>query len=168
MKEFKAPAIYAVDGQKPWVFLAGSIEMGEAEPWQEWIVSALEDFSGSLLNPRREDWDSSWEQRASNPQFLEQVEWELTALENSDLIVVYFDPETRGPITLLELGLFARHGMVVRPYTETRAGLIVYCPDGFWRKGNVEIVCSRYGISMYNTKEAFLAAIARWLTEDKQ
>ena len=24
--------------------------------------------------------------------------------------------------------------------------LIVCCPDGFWRQGNVDIVCVRYGI----------------------
>jgi hypothetical protein len=24
--------------------------------------------------------------------------------------------------------------------------LIVICPDGFWRKGNVEVVCSLYDI----------------------
>ena len=35
----------------------------------------------------------------------------------------------RAPITLLELGLFARSGK-----------LIVCCPDGYWRKGNIEVV----------------------------
>lgn len=24
--------------------------------------------------------------------------------------------------------------------------VIVICPDGFWRKGNVDIVCERFGI----------------------
>jgi hypothetical protein len=37
----------------------------------------------------------------------------------------------------LELGLFARSGKRV-----------VGCPDGFWRKGNVEVVCDHYGIPM--------------------
>ena len=36
---------------------------------------------------------------------------------------------------MLELGLFANSGK-----------LIVCCPDGFWRKGNVDIVCERYRI----------------------
>lgn len=44
-------------------------------------------------------------QEASNPQFRQQVEWELNALSVADLIVFYFDPATRSPITLLELGL---------------------------------------------------------------
>jgi hypothetical protein len=33
-----------------------------------------------VLNPRREDWDSSWIQSIDNPQFREQVEWEIYAL----------------------------------------------------------------------------------------
>jgi hypothetical protein len=39
------------------------------------------------------------------------------------------------PVTLLEMGLHARSKK-----------LVVCCPDGFWRKGNVDIVCERYGI----------------------
>ena len=48
---------------------------------------------------------------------------------------MYFDPETKSPITLLELGLYARSGK-----------LVVCCPHGFWRRGNVDIVCDRYGV----------------------
>jgi hypothetical protein len=25
--------------------------------------------------------------------------------------------------------------------------IIVCCPDGYWRKGNVEVVCRRFGIA---------------------
>jgi hypothetical protein len=48
---------------------------------------------------------------------------------------MYFDPATKSPISLLELGLFAKTGK-----------LIVCCSEGFWRKGNVDIVCKRYGV----------------------
>jgi len=37
--------------------------------------------------------------------------------------------------------------------------LSVICPDGFWRKGNVEIVCNYYNISFSNTIEEFLEKI---------
>jgi hypothetical protein len=141
MKHIKSPELYYNDncfiGD---VFLGGSIEMGLAEPWQERLVNEFNDTDIRFLNPRRDDWDSSWVQEASNPQFAEQVNWELDALEYSDLIVFYFDPTTKSPITLMELGLsVAGYGNV-----------IVCCPDGFWRKGNVEIVCQRYGIKMVN------------------
>lgn len=120
------------------VFLAGSIEMGKAENWQDKLAVEFDKQGWDILNPRRDDWDSTWKQDFENPQFFQQVTWELNALEHSDLIVMYFDPNTKSPISLLEMGLFARSGK-----------LRVVCPEGFWRKGNVEIVCQFYNIPFY-------------------
>jgi hypothetical protein len=119
------------------LFLAGSIEMGQAEPWQAQVEQALADEDITLLNPRRDEWDASWEQSIRNPEFRQQVEWELGAQERASLIAMYFAPATRAPITLLELGLSARSGK-----------LVVCCPAGYWRRGNVEVVCARYNIPM--------------------
>ena len=58
---------------------------------------------------------------------------------------MYFSPETKSPISLLELGLYATSGK-----------MIVCCPDGFWRKGNVEIVCEKYEIPLYETLDDLL------------
>jgi hypothetical protein len=130
------------------VFLAGSIEMGKAEDWQTKVEKQFEDvdYDVTIFNPRRKDWDSSWEQTIDNRKFREQVEWELTALEKSDIIFLYLSPGTKSPISLLELGLFKDKEM------------IVCCPDGFWRKGNVDIVCKRYGI---DNRESFDLAFHR-------
>jgi hypothetical protein len=131
------------------IFLAGSIEMGKAEDWQSRITNNLKKLNTwqdiVVFNPRRDDWDSSWEQKFENPQFSQQVNWELNALEHSDIIVMYFSPETKSPISLLELGLFARSGK-----------LLVCCPDGFWRKGNVDIVCEKYSIPNFDSLEDLL------------
>lgn len=136
------------------IFLAGSIEMGKAEDWQAMIPELFEDRQNLVFfNPRRDDWDSSWEQRESNPQFNEQVNWEMDKLDESDIIFMYFSPETKSPISLLELGLHAESDK-----------MIVCCPDNFWRKGNVDIVCSRFNIPVYNTMEA---AIGRLRSELK-
>lgn len=124
------------------VFLAGSIEMGAAENWQDMIQRLFANIPITIYNPRRDDWDSSWIQRESDPQFNHQVNWELDKLEESDFIFMYFDGKTKSPITLLELGLFADSGK-----------LIVVCPEDFWRLGNVEIVCSRYNIPLFSNKE---------------
>lgn len=133
MDAIKAPEKFQT-ARRPWVFLAGSIEMGKAENWQTRLMAALEALPGTVLNPRRDDWDASWEQSIDNPQFRQQVEWELDAQTGADFIAMYFDPTTKSPITLLELGLFQHKPMAV------------CCPEGFWRKGNVDIVCERYGI----------------------
>jgi hypothetical protein len=130
------------DRDRKSVFLAGSIEMGKAEDWQKKLETILGDCGYDILNPRRDDWDSSWTQEFENPQFFQQVTWELNALENADLIIMYFAPDTKSPISLLELGLFAHSGKIR-----------VVCPQGFWRKGNVDIVCQYYNIPVYETFE---------------
>lgn len=126
------------------VFLAGSIEMGVAEDWQLTIGKWFLSMGWNVFNPRRTDWDSSWIQSYENPQFNQQVSWELNALDKSDVILMYLDPNTKSPISLLELGLHA-----------TSKKLYVVCPDGFWRKGNVEMVCSVYDIPLFNTLDDF-------------
>lgn len=133
----KPPAPLVLHPGERSLFLAGSIEMGRAEMWQAEVERAFADEEVVILNPRRDHWDASWEQSIHNPLFRGQVEWELSAQELATVIAMYFAPETRAPITLLELGLSARSGK-----------LVVGCPAGFWRKGNVEIVCARHGIPM--------------------
>jgi len=150
MREVKAPS---PPGLHRRVFLAGSIEMGKAEQWQERIVAALSeagagDGDGDLviLNPRRDDWDDSWEQRADDPRFSEQVSWELDMLDAADVVVMYFAPGTKSPVSLLEFGLCARSGK-----------LKVCCPEGFWRRGNVEMVCRRLRIPLFETLDDLIA-----------
>jgi hypothetical protein len=129
------PAPIQVPAGRRSLFLAGSIEMGVADDWQARVAAALADRDGVILNPRRDDWDASWRQSIDEPRFRGQVEWELDGLDRADVIAMYFAPDTRAPITLLELGLHARGGR-----------LVVCCPDGFWRRGNVDVVCARFGV----------------------
>ncbi len=143
MQEIQAPHPIPSEGRL--LFLAGSIEMGRAEEWQREICARLAETEWIILNPRRASWDASWQQSVRNPLFKEQVEWELEALERADKVLMYFDPETKSPISLLELGLYARSGK-----------LIVVCPDGFWKNANVEIVCKKYGIPQVETLKAAL------------
>ncbi|KAI1793500.1 hypothetical protein LXA43DRAFT_885676 [Ganoderma leucocontextum] len=119
------------------VFLAGSIEMGKADNWQPRLTERLRDVPCTIFNPRRHHWDTTWEQRKTNPNFSEQVNWELDRLHEADVIAMYFDPKTTSPITLLELGLHAADGA---------DKLVLCCPDGYYRLGNVEVVCERHNI----------------------
>ncbi len=136
------------------IFLAGSIEMGKAENWQDEIIEELKDIEGIIiLNPRRDDWDSSWVQSIDNPQFKEQVEWKLKGMEQSHIVIMCFDPNTKSPITLLELGLIANR----KPFFGGER--IVYCPEGYWRKGDVDIVCERYGVDVAKSREELMSMI---------
>jgi len=143
------------------VFLAGTIDMGEALDWQKMVEEKLSNFGDELtiLNPRRDEWDSSWEQSIDNPQFKEQVTWELDGQKAADLIIFVFAineeeaKKAKAPITLLELGMFHNKQAVV------------CCPQGFYRKGNVDIVCERFGIPVYEDFDEMLADVAHTISE---
>jgi hypothetical protein len=134
------------------VFLAGSIEMGIAINWQIDIEQSLPD-NITVFNPRRDNWDPTWTQTIDNPHFREQVEWELSALEKASMVAMYFDPNTKSPISLLELGLFKNK-------------VIVCCLQGFWRKGNVDIVCHRYDIPQDKSLDDLINSIKDYFGVD--
>ena len=148
----KPPSPIEFDRSLPSVFLAGSIEMGRAAPWQTEVEHALALESLVILNPRRDEWDATWEQSIQNPNFRQQVEWELAAQEQADLVAFYFAPDTKSPITLLELGLMARSGKA-----------IVCCPDGYWRRGNIEVVCARFEIPLLDHLNTLIELVRRKL-----
>lgn len=136
--------------QKPSLFLAGSIEMGKAEDWQERVGRALED-KFLILNPRRNaiDWKEGVDiQNMDDANFREQVEWELDCQAGADARLIYFAPSTLSPISLLELGMFFPD--------------IVICPVGFWRKGNVDLVCERRGTPVVTSLDEAI----KWLKHD--
>ncbi|MFW2447166.1 MAG: nucleoside 2-deoxyribosyltransferase domain-containing protein, partial [Qipengyuania pacifica] len=76
------------------------------------------------------------------------VEWELHALDNADIIVMYLAPGTKSPVSLMELGLHAQSDKV-----------ILYCPDGFWRKGNVDITAEYYDIEQVSSIDELISAV---------
>jgi len=153
------PPIYPnIDGGEPALFLAGSIDMGSAVDWQKEVIDALSDLKGTIYNPRRDDWDPSWDQDISNEPFRKQVEWELDHLQWASIICFYFDPNGPAPITLLELGLSAKAS-----YFGTH--VVVCCPKGYWRRGNVAIVCQRHGIDFVETLDEMIANIRGYVLD---
>lgn len=149
MYVLKPPAPLELPEGKPTIVLAGSVEIGEASDWRSVITTELGALDVLVLDPRRDAWEATLRQRIDEPTFREQVEWELTALDRADVIAMWFAPETAAPITLLELGLHVRDRK-----------LVVGCPDGYWRKGNVEVVCARFGVEVHAAWTAFVAAVA--------
>lgn len=138
MIEFKPPKRIPSSSTKK-IFLAGSIEQGKAEKWQSKVVQSLVDYDVLILNPRRDDWDPTWTD--NNRNLVNQIKWELSGLDQSDLIFFYFDPKTISPITLLEFGRYM--GQLNKEF-------IVVCPHGYFRKTNV-VVTTKY-VTFGNTK----------------
>lgn len=137
------PADFEAGGKYTGIFLAGTIDMGTGEDWQAGLLDCFSAKSGRYLlyNPRQEHWD------ASRPGEMDyQVNWELEHLEKADIIIMNILSGSKSPITLLELGLFARSGK-----------LHVVCTPDFYRYDNVRITCARYGVPVYSTLEELLS-----------
>lgn len=140
---FKPPMQISYNVSNLKIFLAGTIDMGNSENWQDEAIRLLQLYyteNVDVYNPRRDDWDASWVQTFNNPEFFQQVSWELDAMDKADYILMNFTSESKSPITLLELGLYAQSKKVH-----------VCCPDDFYRSGNVKIVCNKYNIPMYKS-----------------
>jgi len=138
----------------PSVFLAGSIEQGTARDWQVEAAKQyreyhrLNDLGLTILSPRRANWDANLRQSIDEPVFNQQVTFELQNIEVVDAVLMWFEPGTLSPITLAE------HGFLCGQNSQGAMNrLIVGCPDGFWRKGNVEMMCDRYNVPLFDNLE---------------
>lgn len=137
------------------IFLAGSIEMGKAVNWQKEFIDKVSKLKKAksrieynIFNPRRDDWDNSLEQSIENPQFYQQVQWELTYLERCCFKVFYFAEDTLSPITLLELGTFHKENNVY-----------VCASPKYLRLGNLEIFTNRYNLPLHSSLDEVISKI---------
>jgi hypothetical protein len=134
------------------VFLAGSIEMGKAIQWQQQMTKQLQDLPITICNPRRGHWDPAVTPEEKDESFRTQVKWELGALESVSVICFFFDTNTKSPVTMLELGLWAKSHKVV-----------VCCNKKFHRAGNVHITCRRYGVPFVQSFEEIVPLVRKTL-----
>ncbi|KAF2639229.1 hypothetical protein P280DRAFT_499484 [Massarina eburnea CBS 473.64] len=124
---------------QPSVIAYGTIEPSSTDNWTTRLSASLSDLPVTILNPRCNAWDSTWNEDINFPPFKEQVDWEMDYADVADVIVFYFKPGTPCPVSLLELGMYV--GIF-------KGKVVVCCPQGFNKKGNVDIVCTRFGVTM--------------------
>ncbi|KAG8163011.1 hypothetical protein KVR01_007489 [Diaporthe batatas] len=160
MAQQKSQIIYAPSDQQPQglksVFLAGTTSKVDATDWRVTLSALLVEHPITIYNPYRPDWDSTWREDINFAPYRQQVEWELEKQEQADTVVVYFHPATQAPISLLELGLCARQP----------GKAVVFCPEGYWKRGNVQIVCQNFGIKMVDSIEELRDAIVKKLPSE--
>jgi len=132
------------------VFLAGTIDMGNSRDWQAELTDALIPYPITIYNPRRDDWDSSWDSCGHNisKELRQQINWELTHLEKADLIAMWIEGSSKSPISLLELGIHAKHQRI-----------IVGCPPKYYRAANVYVTADYYGLPLCKDWESFTKAV---------
>lgn len=134
---------YIIDGVMPLnLFLGGTIDNGESLDWQSALTDELcsSDTVHPIMiyNPRRAEWPNGDDKEEID----KQINWELYHLERADLIVMNILGNSKSPISLMEIGLFAKEHK-----------LIVFCKPNFYRYDNVRIVCERYKVPLYNTND---------------
>jgi hypothetical protein len=141
------------------IFLAGTIDNGNSFDWQKDIEYSLDNLNQNiaLLNPRRNNWDPSLQQRMSNQTFNEQVNWEMNNINKCDILFMNFLEDSLSPISLLELGII--YG--IKTSKEINKQIIVIAPDKFWRKGNIEVVCNRMNVPVYSDYKDGLNALIK-------
>lgn len=135
------------------VFLAGTTSKVDTSNWRENLSTSLSDVPVTMYNPFRADWDSSWREDINFAPYREQVEWELDKQEKADIVVIYFHPATQAPVSLLEFGICAR----------VPGKAIVVCPEGYWKRGNVQIVCKKFGVEIIDNVDGLREAIVKRL-----
>ena len=116
------------------------------------MVTQLNHLPITVCNPRKGKWDQSITQQAKDKFFKQQVDWELDALEQADVICFFFDTETKSPVSLLELGLWIASDKVV-----------VCCGEAYWKSGNVHLTCERYGLKCVETFAELVPEVEKML-----
>lgn len=133
------------------VFLAGSIDNGIAPDWQKTVLAELKDLNVLLLNPRRSDWNPL----AGPSEIREQVNWELNAIEYADHVIMYIAEGSKAPISLLELGLLCQDNR-----------LMVAAHPTYYRRVNVEVICEKYNVPLFDSLDKLIKAIKYKLTQE--
>lgn len=151
------------------IFLAGSIDNGKASLWAHDVQQALNVFEYvTLFNPRRDNWNTSLVTRASNETFNQQVNWELDNLDGCDIPFFYFEAGSVSPITLQEIGFIigSRRGDMTALTAYVHKPVVV-CPVKYWRRGNVEVMCARHEVQVYDELEEGIEALKIAIERDR-
>ncbi len=135
----------------PSLFLGGTIDQGSSVDWQKTLEERLIDNEVVLYNPRRDSWDSTWAQDPTEgTPFYDQVKWEMEAQDTADFKLYHFVGGSASPITMLELGGWARS-----------YDTVVSCEPSFYRYGNVKMFCEYRNIPCFDSLEEAVEELQR-------
>ena len=117
------------------VFLAGTIDNGNSLNWQDKVIIELINLgiSCEVFNPRREHWNPN----PTKEEMEKQIKWEQDHLDKANIIAMVLLDDSKSPISLLEMGLYAKSKK-----------LIVFCTPKFYRFDNVRLTCEKYHIPL--------------------
>lgn len=149
------PSLF-IPNSGPKIFLAGSIDGGQASNWRGNVTSYMEtswvEVDITLYNPRRVD------------EFLPEMEnetavWSMSMLNMADYILLHLTGDGASPISMLELGIFIKDPK-----------LFLSIDDDYSRKEVVEYHYNNFGIQkIYNSPNECVDAIkSHWYRKELQ
>ena len=117
------------------VFFFVFFDDGNSLNWQDKTIIELINlgFDCDIYNPRREHWNPN----TSKEEIEYQIKWEQDHLDKADMIAMVLLDDSKSPISLLELGLYAKSKKIV-----------VFCTTNFYRWDNVRLTCDKYHIEL--------------------
>lgn len=138
------------------VFLSGATKTNWRETFLTILASKLPSTtqphppypSITVYDPTQPLWAADWREDLADGRFGTQVAWELDRLDAAAVVAVFFERASESPVSLLEFGLCAHSGRAV-----------VGCGRGYWKRGNVEAVCLRYGVPMADDLDGLVALV---------
>lgn len=134
-----SPSEKKISNNKLKIFLGGTIDSGKSEDWQKKICKKYaNDKQIIVFNPRRAEWPSD----SDHNEVIRQIKWEHKRMDESDYIVMNILPDSKSPISLMEIGMYCHSNK-----------LLVFCTDKFYRYDNVKVVCEKYKIKLFETND---------------
>lgn len=120
------------NSHEKYVFLAGSIDNRYFGNWRKETAKKLE-TKVNVFDPTNMKHDS-----LNDAEMKSHIIWELDALAIADKILLNFLPDSKSPISLVELGLYVASNK-----------LIVVCPKEFYKSRYVFTLCEKYNTPIF-------------------
>lgn len=133
--------IKAKEAHKDYVFLAGSIDLNLDGNWRQEVTDQVGD-KVHFIDPTISGHDAMDDLQMEN-----HINWELDMLNLADKVFLNFLPESKSPISLIELGMYAR-----------TSKLIVVCPNAFFKSRYIKTLCKKYKIPLFTTVDTAIRA----------
>lgn len=131
--------------KRPFIFLSGTDDTECSPNWHDWVAQWLQNLPVTVFNPRGNGFNPKSSKYTRNLL----VDWEMDYINVADLIILYFYPGTLSTTSLLMLAL----------YIGSKKSIVVCCPNGYWKKKAVQVLCQRGSIALFETSEEFKQAI---------
>ena len=132
--------------KQKFIFLAGSIDNSKNN-WRNYQMKKFKYYS--YFDPTNYNFSS-----LNNQEMINHINWEFTAMEKADIILLNLLPNSLSPISLVELGLYV-----------SSKKIIIVCPKEFYKSTYVYALCKKYNSIIFEKLEEVTEEIFENITK---